>query len=64
MKGCHFIYEILTKQDFYLFQFKIAEPVSQLPIYIIREKKYFFHLRKVELYPKSLHWEDTSHIFL
>ena len=33
MKSCHFICEILPKQDFYLFQFKIAELVSQLPIF-------------------------------
>ena len=31
MKRRHFICEILAKQDFYLFQFKIAELVSQLP---------------------------------
>lgn len=35
MKSCHFICEILPKQDFYLFQFKIAELVSQLPIMFI-----------------------------
>ena len=35
MKRRHFICEILAKQDFYLFQFKIAELVSHLPIYYI-----------------------------
>ena len=40
MKGCHFIYEILTKQDFYLFQFKIAEPVSQLPKKTLKKIEY------------------------
>ena len=33
MKSCYFICEILPKQDFYRFQFKIAELVSQLPMY-------------------------------
>ena len=51
MKSCHFICEIQPKQDFYLFQYKIAELVSQLPnvfiVYILREKakesKMFFY---------------------
>ena len=38
MKSCLFICEILPKQDFYLFQFKIAELVSQLPSELISIK--------------------------
>ena len=42
MKSCHFICEILPKQDFYLFQFKIAELVSQLPNEVNYKGMYYY----------------------